>query len=157
MAALLPLLPLKGTLLTTPADNTPGRWPVLSIKPLVECEASGPVRVFVPRHGDLRRQNMIRPEARRDGHGPLQTEPQQTRPGQQNHCQRDLRHDKAMAQALSGAAGRSAASLRLDRACQRASEVEPRDGRRECESHDDGSENRDACQASVEGDVTSQG
>ena len=119
-------------------------------QPLVECQASRPVRVSVPRHRDLPGQNMIRPEARRDGHGPLQTEPQQARPGQQNHCQRDLRHDKAMAQALSGAAGRSAAGLRLDRARQMAAQVEPRDGHRERESQDDGSENRDARQPGVE-------
>src|ERR1039458_10592149 len=55
-----------------------------------------------------------------------------------------------MAQALSGAAGRSAAGLRLDPACQTAAEVEPRYGHGERESHDDGSENRDACQRSEE-------
>ena len=32
VALLLPLLPLRGTLVTTPAANTPGMRPVLSIK-----------------------------------------------------------------------------------------------------------------------------
>lgn len=62
-----------------------------------------------------------------------------------------------MAQALSGAVGRFAAGFRMDRACHMAAEVELGDGHRERESHDDGSENRDARHPRVEGYVTPKG
>ncbi len=61
-----------------------------------------------------------------------------------------------MAQALSGAAGRSAASLGLERVSQMASEVEPGDGRCQDDGQDDGSGQGGESHSNIEGDVSSQ-
>ena len=41
-------------------------------------------RILFPRQGDLPGENMVGAEARENGHGPLQAEPEQAGPRQQN-------------------------------------------------------------------------
>jgi hypothetical protein len=53
-------------------------------QPLIECQASSPVWIFIPGNGDLPGKDMVRPEARGDRHGSLEAQSEQTRPSKQN-------------------------------------------------------------------------
>ena len=80
------------------------------------------LRIGCPWKQDLPGEDVVGLEARRNGHRTLKTEAEQTGSGQQHECQGNLRDDEAMAQALSGAAARSTAALRLKRIAEMAVE-----------------------------------
>ena len=102
-------------------------------------------------------EDVVGLEARRNGHHSLKTEAEQTRSGQQNERQGNLRDDKTVTQDLSAVPARAATALRLKRISEMPSKMEPGDGHREHDAHDDGCDQADQCQSRVENDATSQG
>src|SRR6266481_3103060 len=96
------------------------------------------LRVVCPRKQDLPGQDVVRLEARRNGHHSLKTEAEQTRSGQQNKRQGNLRDEKTVTQDLSAVPARAAAALRLKRISEMPPKIEASDGHREHDAHDDG-------------------
>jgi hypothetical protein len=73
-------------------------------------------------------QDVVRLEARRNGHHTLKTEAEQTRSGQQNKRQGNLRDDKTVTQDLSAVPARAATALRLKRISEMPPKMEAGDG-----------------------------
>ncbi|HEY6264755.1 MAG TPA: hypothetical protein VIW93_08135 [Candidatus Acidoferrum sp.] len=76
-------------------------------------------------------QDVVRLEARRNGHRSLKTEAEQPRSGQQNKRQGNLRDDKTVTQDLSAVSARAATALQLKRISEMPPKMEAGDGHRE--------------------------
>ena len=88
-------------------------------------------------------EHVIGAKAGRNGHHVFQAQPKQRRTRKQNKRERDLRDNKSLAKALSGATDRARAGFRSERILEMAAQVEPRDRHR-----DDDSQNNRASEAS---------
>ena len=115
------------------------------------------LRVVCPRKQDLPGQDVIRLEAWRNGHHSLKTEAEQTRSGQQNKRQGNLRDYKTVTKDLSAVPARSATAFRLKRISEMPPKMEPGDGHREHDAHNDSRDQAGQCQSCVKSDATSQG
>src|SRR5271155_255781 len=109
-----------------------------------KCQ-TGCVWVGCPGKQDLPSEDMVGLEAWRNGHHALKTEAEQTRSGQQNERQGNLRDDETVTQDLSAVPAGAAAALRLKCISELPSKMEPSDGYREHHAHNDRSEQADQC------------
>ena len=99
---------------------------------------------------------MIGAKAGRNGHHLFQAQSEQCRACEQNKSERDLRHDKSVAKALSGATDRARARFRLQRMRKMVAQVEPGDRHREDNSENHSANETDGRQPAIKRDVRAE-
>src|SRR5580693_3028383 len=102
-----------------------------------------PIRVVCPWQQDLPSQDVVGLETWRNGHRTLKAEAEETGSGQQNKRHGNLRDYKTVTQDLSAAPAGAAAALRLKRISELPPKMEPGDGYREHDAHNDRCEQAD--------------